>query len=68
MKLKLLDEEKVRKARNLTKILQFKINSRVRAISRQDDEWHEGIILSVEGRVVWVRFFKENNNLNNNNN
>ena len=59
MKLKLLltAEKRDRKRKNLDNISKFVKGAIVTAISRKDEDWHEGIIERGEGKMFWVKFF-----------
>ncbi|EGR33114.1 pre-mRNA splicing factor, putative [Ichthyophthirius multifiliis] len=55
-KLIINQEKRNRKKRNLDSLDYFTKERKVKAISRQDEEWHEGIVEKVEGKLIMVRF------------
>ncbi len=49
-------EKRSRKNKNFQHIHKFVKEAKVRAISRQDDEWHYGVVDRMEGKLIWIRF------------
>jgi len=60
----LLPEKRKRKKENIKNITHFTYNSKCKAISTQDDEFHEGYIVETYGlRSCLIRFINGDNSL-----
>jgi hypothetical protein len=56
----ILKEKKERKQKNLQNIYLFIPGVKIRAISKEDDCWHEGEVKKVEGSLVLIHFYGDN--------
>ena len=60
-KLLITQEKRDRRRRNFEIIHKFVKKAFVRAISREDEEWHKGYIEKAEGKMIYVKFFPDDN-------
>lgn len=66
-KLLLVEEKRERKRKNVEKLNVFSMNTSCSAVSFQDDNWHDGVIISIinNNRQVYVRFLNGSDELMN---